>query len=330
MNNINEKTSLDLAFFIDNISVEGIVTGALLVTSNLSLKLDEINAIIYFEARGKMSSNKTKILNFIIATEVSVIKNKKNKIPFAFQLPTGTRDSYEGVNVSFNYKYKIDLVVCKNDIDKVERDIFSKIKSFLTTSRSISFSEYFKVLYEKENYEVLPTNSKLKLNNSYFKFIVILIFLSFFSFLISSNMAIIFFVVLTFLILLYVTRKYLENRFGEVAVQISPDRKSFICKLHKTKKFSLKKTQMYYQIIEKVIDKRGTDSSTYLNTIYTSESKKVESFRETIELTYYYPEKRGLSTYNYNDVSIYWEMILVGEFLGISLKYKCMFDVIKN
>jgi hypothetical protein len=108
------------------------------------------------------------------------------------------------------------------------------------------------------------------------------------------------------------------------------DEDAFICKILKTRKFNLMSPYIYYEIIEKVIDKRGTSSSTYTETLFTSERQKLQNFKSSPELKFSYPKKNGLNSFKYGDASIFWQMKLEGNYMGLTLKYKCIFKVTRQ
>jgi hypothetical protein len=123
---------------------------------------------------------------------------------------------------------------------------------------------------------------------------------------------------------------YVESALGKVTMETLQDEEAFLCTIKKTKNFNLANQYLYYRIIEKVVDDRGTSSSTYTSTLYTSEKKKLTNHRDYAQLKFEYPTSRNWHSneLEIGGVEIYWEMHLVGTtYLGFVLKYTTGFFV---
>lgn len=106
------------------------------------------------------------------------------------------------------------------------------------------------------------------------------------------------------------------------------DEMSFLCAIFRTRKFSLINQNLYYEIIEEVIDKRGTSSTTYTEVIFKSEQITVSDSNKNPKIKFNYPELTGMQSMKINDVSIKWKMKLEGTtYFGIVLKYPSEFNV---
>ena len=128
----------------------------------------------------------------------------------------------------------------------------------------------------------------------------------------------------------FLTTKYIESILGDVTMQTVRTEDGFLCKLKKTGNFNLTNQKVYYEIIEKVVDDRGTSSSTYKEVIYTSEVQQLPDFKDNSNLTFYYPNREGLFSTEWEDASIIWTMNLQGLTLfGIGLTYHQEFVVEK-
>ncbi|PKH52667.1 hypothetical protein CXF68_19030 [Tenacibaculum sp. Bg11-29] len=323
------KAIIEKEIFINEVVNDNNTSGYLTIKSYETITLDKIMGVIFLEARGRMSSYKDEVLSFKISDKKELIKNESSKIPFTFNSSNFEINSYNGKNVSFSYNLEIQIDVNDNDLERLEKNIFSQIKSFITSDYTIKISKYFKIENLNINYQVVETETDFNIQtNLIVGLFTLLIFGSTYAYLIPEfNPFYIILGIACTILLTYLITKYIGSSLGTISMKTLKDENAFICKILKTKKFNLIKPSLYYVIIEKVIDNRGTSSSTYTETIFTSEKKKLENFKSSPEIKFLYPNKNGLQSYEYKDASILWQMKLEGKYLGLMLKYKCTFRV---
>ncbi|WP_298781936.1 hypothetical protein [uncultured Polaribacter sp.] len=320
---------IEKEIFINEVTNHVNTSGYLIIKSSETITLDKITGIVFLEARGRMSSYKNKILSFEVSNTKKLIQNESYKIPFTFDSSVFEINSYNGKNVSFSYNFEIQIDVNDNDIEKIEKSIFSKIKSIVTSNHTIKISEYLKVENLKFKYQIVETKNDFNIQpNKIIGLFILLILGATYAVLVPEfNFWHIIIGVVFTVLLIYLITKHIGSSLGTISMKTIKDENAFICKILKTRKFNLVKPYLYYVIIEKVIDKRGTSTSTYTETIFTSEKKKLEKFKSSPEIKFLYPNKNGLQSYEYSDASIIWQMRLEGKYLGLTLKYKCIFKV---
>lgn len=323
------KAKIEKEIFIPQSNDNENTSGYLMIKSSETITLDRILGVVFLEARGRMQSFKNKILSFEMTSKKILIKNESYKIPFSFDSSKFIINSYKGKNVSFYYNFEVQIDINNQDLEKIEQSIFSKIKSFVLLDDSIKISEYFQVENLNYNYQVVEANTEFKIQpNLIIILFTFLIYGSLYIYLIPEiNLLYIILGVFSTILLIYLITKYIESIIGNISMKTLKDENGFICKILKTKKFNLLKPSIYYEIIEKVTDRRGTSSSTYGEPLFTSEKKKLENLKYSPEIKFLYPKQKGLHSFEYKDVSILWLMKIEGKYLGIKLKYISTFKV---
>ena len=127
------KAVIEKEIFINETIDNENTSGYLTIKSSETITLDKIIGVVYFEVRGRMSSHKDEILSFEIFNNKKLIKNEPYRIPFTFNSSDFETNSYNGKNVSFSYNFEVQIDVNDNDIERLEKSIFSKVKSFVTS-----------------------------------------------------------------------------------------------------------------------------------------------------------------------------------------------------
>ena len=313
----------------DNYSVSGYLS----LRSSETIDIDMVDGTVFFEARGRMSSQKTHCLSFTISGKKTLQANESYKIPFSFELYNVAIGTYNGKNVSFSYKCEVKIHVEDDDIGNVDRSLFSKIKSFVTSDDSLKVSTYFHVEDKTSTYDIVESTTTLDFKTNFLMSLAIgAIFAVVYLFMIPEfNEFYAIVGVLILIVLILGAKMYVKNALGVVTMETLRDQQAFLCTIKKTKNFNLAKQYVYYQIIEKVVDDRGTSSSTYRSTLYTSEKKKMSNHREQTQLKFLYPTTRNWHSNDLGDASIYWKMLLKGtSYLGFVLIYECEFIVMQR
>ncbi len=138
--------------------------GNLTITSSEDLIIDLIKGFVDLEGRGKMNSFKKKLVTFTIETQQLNLTKGTQIIPFTFELPKNTIDAYEGKNATISYKCGAIFYVNENDLDKLNTSAFSKIKSLLSTDKSITTPTYrFNKPTTPKTYKIKAQKTQLEL-----------------------------------------------------------------------------------------------------------------------------------------------------------------------
>ncbi len=317
--------------FIEEVNSDNIRFGHLNITSTETIKVDSIQGCIFFEARGRMSSQKDKIQTFTIPNQSILLKNENYKIPFSFELTKTRPDTYQGINVNYTYDCEIRLNINESSLDKIERSIFTKLKSFVTADYSVKASKHFLVRKPNSEYRVVESKSNFDFRtNLIIAAFTAILFGGSYIFFIPKFEPSLLYAIIGFVstgIMIFLVNHFVASLFGTVTLQTLRDEDSFRCKIRRHPKMNLTHQNLYYEIIEKVVDQRGTSSQTYHERIYISANKKLPDHKEISIFTFPYPDRVGLQSHEYKDMSIFWQMNLDGKYLGIPMRYKCIFNV---
>lgn len=325
------KTTFEKNIIIDKSTDSKIISGHIRLKSSETITIDSVNGKILFEARGRMRGYKKELMTLHIENNKVLTANQTYEIPFTFDASSFEIDSYQGKNVTFSYKIEIQIDINSNDIEKVERSVFSKVKSFVTNdyTHTINASEYFDVKNATDNYHVEEATTKFIISPNLLLVIVALALVvgTYIYFNREFNLLniILGFISLGFII--YLTTNFIAKALGDISMQTLRSKDGFTCKLIKTRRFNLISPSIHYEITEIVVDKRGTSTSTSKETLYVSKKMKVPNFNSNPNLQFSYPETKGLQSVSCGDASILWQMKIKGSYMGLKIKYSATFNV---
>ena len=327
------SSTLQAEVFITEINNGKASTGYLELISSEDLLIDAITADIHFEARGRMRGSKNTLTSFPVIVQPTQLKaHEETILPFTFIL-NDTVESYEGKNASFTYNCEVSIAVDKDDYNKLGLSFLSNIKSLITSNRTLRTIKKFDVSDLRNGYRVEEGTFDFKLTPNYLisGVIALLLFLIYLLFMPEFNGMYIILGIATIIVISIVIHSYLKTTLGKVTMELSDADNGFLCIVGKTKKFNLKDQTIYYEIIEKVTDRRGTKTSTHREAVYTSGRKAMNNFKKNSEFKFPYTENPYYKSMEIQDVSILWRMMITGTSnLGLKLKYTCQFDVYRN
>lgn len=324
------KAALEKEIFFEKANNSKIITGYVILKSSETILIDRIKGIIFLEVRGRMSSSKEEVLALEIEQNRTLLKNEYNKISFSFDSSNFDINTYYGKNVNFAYIIEIQIDVNENDRHTIERNFLSKAKSLVTSDHSIKVAEYFDVKKIDQRYQVAEETIDFSTQFKIILTIVMAILFAIAYIAIVPNLS--FWYVLmgffSFFIIKSLTMQQVLKALDVVAMQTIKDHDGFICQIFNKSKLSLKNPSLYYEILEQVVDTRGTTSFTYNETLYTSEEHKISNFYMNPSFRFSFPQIEGLHSFKYNNASILWQMNLKGKIMGFNLKYTCTFHVL--
>ncbi len=308
--------------------------GVLTIHSKEQLIIDHIDGIVYLEARGRMSSTKKQIISFKIDTRKNIMQNESYEVPFSFVLPDSDLETYSGKNVTISYSCEAKIYVNEEDLEKLDRGLATRLKSFFTSDYSTKVSGYFNKFNIQEQYKVGERHRDFKLafNGMSLLYSILIIgalyLLGMYTLHFEFNVAHIFLSLIAIAILSFIQFSIKKRKIGGITLTTVNLNDGFICNVKPARNFSLRKAKIHYQIIEKVVDRRGTSSTTYTETIYKSPVYPLKS-KGSSEVEFKFPENKRLGSMKFEDASLYWEIVIQGMHSGISEKLTCAIDVTK-
>jgi len=291
--------------------------------------IQSIVLVIVLVAHGKMSKKTREIARYEVLRNETFVKDKLHEIPFALTLKDTFRNSYVGKNVNFDYSCKVEIDVTDRDIEKIERSVFTKIKSFVTSDDTITGQRYFQLNRTNGSYKVVENSLGLDFQTHFVFAPLTLIALAGLAsyFFLRQNPVYIVSLVVFFAALVGLFYEFLRRSAGKASMQIVDNGDSFFVRLNRSSNFNLSNQKLYYNVYERVIDRRGTSSSTYRSKLYTSSHFDLSNYDNETAFEFLYPELENLESFDFDDATIYWQMNLSGKYYGIPLKFKSIFEV---
>lgn len=326
-------TTFEKELILEDIGEDGILKGHLKLNVSDTIAIDRITATIYIEAKGRMASQKDVLMTIIVNSPTLIDAFQDCKIPFEIDISNFRINSYKGQNMSLLYKCELKIDIDEEDLEKIDRSIFTKVKSFVTNDRSFKLSDYFEVKNTCKPYEIVEDYNTFKMQfNIQLAIIMGLIIGVIYVALTKVFETLHFAYIIPFIILSSIAiNKIIGLIIGKITLATFKDKDSFLCSVQKTKLFAPKNQCIYYEINEKVVDKRGTSTSTLIENLFTSEKKSISDYKESNKILFEFPVQLGLHSTTYADASIIWQMTIEGTYLfNIKIKYKSDFEVIQK
>ncbi len=328
------SSTLQAEVFIDETNDGKASSGYLEIVSSEDITIDAIQGEIHFEARGRMQAYEKIIATFsIISQPTQINAHEETLLPFTFEMNDGIIESYEGRNVSFKYRCEVSVDVNRDDFKKLGLSFLSNIKSLITSNRTLRTLKDFEIRDLKHTYAVNTETLDFKLQGNYTIPIVLslLLFMVYVLFIPEFDTGLIVFGIVMMLGVSFFSHYYLKQTLGKVTMDISDADDGFLCVIGKTKKFNLSDQSLYYEVIEEVVDSRGTKTSRSREVVYKSERKAIHNFKKHLEFKFLYPERLCFESNKTNDVTILWQMKITGKSnVGLILNYTCEFRVRKD
>jgi hypothetical protein len=304
-------------------------SGFLIVSVEESITIEGINVQLLERVKGKMSSQKTSVHTTDLARGMQVLR-KGETYRFSFELPRKPNiESYKGKNFSILYELDFKVELEQTSYDNLEKGVFKNIKSFFTGEKH--HKQAFPITFEQpiEKYEIVEVDGdfSLKRNNTMLAIVGVL-FLLVSLFLSSMDVLITALVTVLGLMLGYFLQKLLIPSFiGKFSLELTQkDNETFLAVVQSGNHWkSLSDSNLRYEVIEEVIDRRGTSTSTYTETLFSSPTVSLNN--EAREAVFVFPE-RHFPMIKIQDASIKWLMKLeMKTSIGFKLKYDKVFEV---
>lgn len=316
---------------------EGIVR----VTTEEEVEIGQIEVQLRFEVTGKLSPEKRvldskKLLQF----DTTLLPGKTYEYPFSLSTDA-VEESYDGKNASAQYLAQASIRMAD---EPEQKNFLERAADFLTGSKGPKTSVQLEAINSKPFTAYAFDNKHLKVSGkSWLTLLLILLFLgislfivlTFFKNLVKEDFIAPLFFGLIGSILLGIGAKKLIVKMviGRFKVYISDDEDpGFICEVESEKGWkAVDHSECYYTVKEKVVDDRGTSTSTYYHTIYESARQHVKQnqFGET-KFVFDFPDE-PIPIINASDVSIQWQVVLeIVTFMGFRLKHEALFGIKKK
>lgn|GEM_PF-5043685 len=304
------------------------IRGTLKFTPDTNMVLEKLGYEVIWEARGKMYGFNNTIEEQIFLEFEEVQAGKT--LQFEFEFTVNNYETYNGINAELLIKF-IPIV----DIQTLGTEKFKSILSNLNPF-SINLVPGTTYLDLKEpNYRLSPSPEPKRLSLNFLwnpLFIIIgmavLLFAS-----VHLEFSLIYVFMPVGILLAIIAAHYLIGEFmlGKTSVRFSlSESGNFIGYLENTRNWqTVKKLFTHLECTEKVVDRRGTTSSTEREVIFESEQLYFSRPKETIRLDFKVPEDVP-PTMEIEDIEFYWTIkVIVDTPFRLSYTYESQFEVDK-
>ncbi len=280
------------------------IRGEIVIVPKQDIEAAIIGYRTLMEVRGKLAPFKKKLAEKVLTTKPLLRAEQEYRIPFEY---TNNRPTYRGKNID-------KLIKFEAFVKKDKRNIFDKSQ--------LKEAIYLHYLPNNKNYSVKDTNYKLPLKNIFFinafpwvvmAFIVLAMLIESFQ---EHNNAVWFYIVICLiitafstLIALYIHHRKLSKKYVVEAQFKSSETTDFEVLLeHNIPAAEMKSFRVNYNIMECVVDDRGTSSTTHLRRLFTAKPTKTYHVPEGLNLVFPYPENKPKPMDIAPDARVYWEL----------------------
>ena len=313
-------------------------TGTLILKTTESLTLTAIKGMVCFNAKGRMRGHRNEIQEITIPLNTSkLMPYSDNKFTFAFELPLDSSPSYEGHNVSFYYSCDIDLVFDEASYKSLEKSVFRKMISFVSSNTEINITENFDFWDTERKLTVVPKDYEFKLQpNKIIVFTVIGLMALLYGAYIYLNGVEAFAIwhipvgIILTAISVGLATMFVGKRMGKLKMRLSPIRNDdFNAMFSIPFNYNLTNAKIYYRVIEKVVDSRGSSSSTRTNVLFESKTHPLYTNKNTQNILVDFPNEQLSPSVKAGGADILWRMFIVGEKNNMNYELYTDFEVKK-
>lgn len=300
-------------------------SGTLSISTSIPLSIESIIIEISFIAVGRMSPIIKNLITIDLLSYKKSLALGLQKFPFEFSLENNTIPCYNGENVSISHECTAKIYFDDDNYRKLDISLFKNIITYITKTNQIKVKKHFSYYKEKSEYKAVNKSYEMWLLNPTILIISGLIYVPSYMYLLYrldsfSVISVLFGTIFggaVFIGIVYGIYYYLYLSSNKIKAHISTYKKQFQCKIEGLR--FVRNPKIHYRIIEKVIDKRGTSSRTYKHTVYTSPIKNLPNSKTVI---FDYPSNQNWATLNFNNVELYWEIVIKGNKNSVYAKFE--------
>lgn len=302
------------------------INGTINLKPKRDFGVDIMGYRLILEIKGKIQSVKRVLLQRQILTNTRFEEGKEYNFPI--RIFNDTVETYRGHHVECLLKLETYLNL-DDDTHQESKDAGLKarfsVKEMIWGEQEEKIIEYLEFLPSSTVYKVLDSKIELLAKGQKQAFgygfgMLVIMFIGVAWGLYTWYHGLLGLAIALSVLVLY---HLIQNQIiGRLSVQLQNQEGYFTAKISSSTRWqNIRNVEAYYQIMEQVVDKRGTSTSTYTKAIYKSESSTINFPKYTPTVKLKFPEKKPM-TMKYGDFSIYWELVLrVQTSYGIRFKY---------
>lgn len=295
------------------------ISGELVVFPREDLDVSRMGYQVILETRGKVGVYQEVISANNLVTDK--VLNKFEKYKFPIQFINHTYETYKGENASF--LIKIEPYTELNTTQSLASTISSIFK------KKNDNAQYLNFISDTPTFQIQKQILYLDPLVRIFEPLVIGVTLCAFSFMLHVLVGAI--LTTTFLIIALIYVIYGKS-IGDVELELTDTEEDISIALRQEKYWSsIRKIMVVYEVVEEVIDRRGTTDYTHKHIIHESEEKEFQRPANIIRTSFPYPSAGTPPTMQLKDSRIYWAFeIYIYTDLGIRYIAKSDFTVRKH
>lgn len=286
---------------------EVVTAGILKITSQETIRVNNIRLEVYLEGEGLMERVKQMVAReFIFRTETVLNSNEEYAFPFMLNLHYKT-ESYNGINGKLKYNCEVKIEVHEDDLGSLDVSLFSTIKSKFMDEKILEYSFFYDYYNHSISYEAKEESYDLKSSLNALAFIPIaLIALGFIYFFIPEAGIHIYFIAAILSVMFFqLISSLVSKRKGNNLIKVSQQGNLLQFNLSNCVFYGLREFEIYYEILEKVTDNRGTSTTVHKETLYKSDRKSYDRLlKETLKFSL--PENENMQSMNVCNIKIEW------------------------
>jgi len=319
---IQVRVELDNKEANDNRSLPSVT---MILTVEEPITIEGIEGKFIKKVKGKMSGENKSLHEFTLARSMQVLQ-KGEEYRFPFELPrTSNVETYKGKNFSVLYELEFKIELEQSSYDSLKKGVFKNIKSFFTGEKH--FKDSVPIIFEqpRKSYEVVESSGDFTLKSNIVMIAIVgVLFLVLSLAIFSMNIEAAIFGTIIGAIVGYILQKILiKSTVGGFHLEvINEEDEAFLAVVQSDNHWKLvSNPNLRYEVIEEVIDRRGTSTSTYTEKLFSSPTTNLSSFNQEKQAVFTFPE-RHFPVINLKDASIKWLMKLeMQTSFGFKLKY---------
>lgn len=309
--------------------------GEIILTPKKNLKIQEFGFELLLEIRGRISVQKKILQHTILAKNETFLKGEIYR--FDFDIKGSFPPSYQGKNVDFNWSMHTFFKLKQETYSFIRNTLLQNLKLFKAFSPEsiLATSRVLYVHFPPEKYHIKSSSLNLK-SNEYlilaFFLCLIIIPSGIFFYVNTPNKFLYMVLAIILLCFIFVPNLIKEYIVGKIFSEVTTlTNQQFLLKLafEKNNKH-ITKIEAKYRIVEKVVDDRGTSSSTYKSSIFVSKKLTQRNPDKNIEFTFDFPSenKNVVPSFYMQNINFYWQMEITTYFdFGGSLDFYDTFFV---
>lgn len=310
---------------------DAIRAGVLQITPSENISIERIQGELSQQVKGKIRHKNRLIDTFDLSIEpMNLSKNETYDFPFNIEQKSDIT-TYKGENIHISYEIEFSIQLEEESFKRLNKSLLESIKSFIIDGTNYTYSG--SIIYSKsENYDIteglgyLKSNALSVLSGAFF---LLFFLVPCFIILGVLNLWIYFIIcaIITSIAFAYLLRVvFLENILGRFNIDIQKkNNEIFASTIRSTNNWKyIREANMYYEIIEEVIDNKGKNARIFTETLYVSDSIPVSKENSREEILHQFPRPNSVPpVFSIDNASIKWMLVLeVTTTMNLNLIYE--------